>query len=168
MVKLPSYWIDKILLHEPEYDDGYFEEIDWLLDLFVKGLRTESVSISLSFLAYLCSPRTELMRPQDLEIYRRANVFERLLSLYNSPTLATSAKRKILHVIYRATQVGGSTTLVTRAATISWIQSQIAGLDNNDLTIKALANAVHDTADHDRINKWSSAALPHVVEHIAG
>ncbi|KAJ9230258.1 hypothetical protein DTO169E5_8493 [Paecilomyces variotii] len=146
VVKLPSYWIDKILLHEPEYDDGYFEEIDWLLDLFVKGLRTES----------------------DLEIYRRANVFERLLSLYNSPTLATSAKRKILHVIYRATQVGGSTTLVTRAATISWIQSQIAGLDNNDLTIKALANAVHDTADHDRINKWSSAALPHVVEHIAG
>lgn len=144
--KLPSYWIDKILLHEPEYDDGYFEEIDWLLDLFVKGLRTE----------------------QDLEIYRRANVFERLLSLYNSPTLAASAKRKILHIVYRATQVGGSTTLVTRAAIISWIQSQIAGLDNHDLTIKALVSAVHNTADHDRINRWSSAALPHVVEHITG
>ncbi|KAL1863330.1 hypothetical protein Plec18170_000164 [Paecilomyces lecythidis] len=144
--KIPSYWIDKILLHEPEYDDGYFEEIDWLLDLFVKGLRTE----------------------QDLEIYRRANVFERLLSLYNSPTLAASAKRKILHIVYRATQVGGSTTLVTRAAIISWIQSQIAGLDNHDLTIKALVSAVHNTADHDRINRWSSAALPHVVEHIAG
>lgn len=49
VVKLPSYWIDKILLHEPEYDDGYFEEIDWLLDLFVKGLRTENVRIFLSF-----------------------------------------------------------------------------------------------------------------------
>lgn len=41
--KIPSYWIDKILLHEPELDDGYFEEIAWLLDLLVKGLRTERV-----------------------------------------------------------------------------------------------------------------------------
>lgn len=41
--KIPSYWIDKILLHEPELDDGYFEEITWLLDLLVKGLRTERV-----------------------------------------------------------------------------------------------------------------------------
>lgn len=48
--KIPSYWIDKILLHEPELDDGYFEEIAWLLDLLTKGLRTERVSIlSLSY-----------------------------------------------------------------------------------------------------------------------
>lgn len=161
--KLPSYWIDKILLHEPEYDDGYFEEMDWLLDLFVRGLRTETVSTLVP-----TSSTLELIRLQDLEIYRRANVFERLLSLYNSPTLATSAKRKILHVLYRATQVGGSTTLITRVATVSWIQSQIAGLDSNDLTIKALVTAVHDSADHDRIDRWSSATLPHVVERIAG
>lgn len=41
--KIATYWIDKILLHEPELDDGYFEEINWLLDLFVKGLRTGTV-----------------------------------------------------------------------------------------------------------------------------
>lgn len=41
--KIPSYWIDKILLHEPELDDGYFDEIDWLLGLFVKGLRSKAV-----------------------------------------------------------------------------------------------------------------------------
>lgn len=46
--KIPTYWVDKILLHEPELDDGYTEEIDWLLDLFVKSLRTEAVSL-LSF-----------------------------------------------------------------------------------------------------------------------
>lgn len=42
--KIPSYWIDKIFLNEPELDDGYFEEIDWLLGLFVKGLRSKAVS----------------------------------------------------------------------------------------------------------------------------
>lgn len=42
--KIPTYWVDKILLHEPELDDGYFDEIDWLLGLFVKALRTEAVS----------------------------------------------------------------------------------------------------------------------------
>lgn len=45
--KIPSYWIDKILLHEPDYDDGYFEEINWLLDVFVKGLRTPNVGRSI-------------------------------------------------------------------------------------------------------------------------
>lgn len=43
--KLPSYWIDKILLHEPDLDDGYYEEISWLLDIFIKGLRTKTVSL---------------------------------------------------------------------------------------------------------------------------
>jgi nucleolar pre-ribosomal-associated protein 1 len=46
--KIPTYWVDKILLHEPELDDGYFDEIDWLLNLFVKALRTEAVSLLFS------------------------------------------------------------------------------------------------------------------------
>lgn len=45
MEKIATYWVDKILLHEPELDDGYFEEINWLLDLFVKGLRTGAVCL---------------------------------------------------------------------------------------------------------------------------
>lgn len=42
--KIPSYWIDKILLREPEYDDSHLEEVVWLLDLLISGLRSESVS----------------------------------------------------------------------------------------------------------------------------
>lgn len=44
--KIPSYWIDRIFLQEPELDDGYFEEIDWLLSLFVKALRSKAVRSS--------------------------------------------------------------------------------------------------------------------------
>lgn len=43
IAKIPSYWIDKILMHESEYDDSHYEEVSWLLDLFVNGLRTEKV-----------------------------------------------------------------------------------------------------------------------------
>lgn len=42
--KLPAYWMNKILLNEPELDNGYFEELSWLLDLLVSGLRTNAVS----------------------------------------------------------------------------------------------------------------------------
>ena len=53
--KIPSYWIDKILLHEPELHDGYSEEINWLLGLFIRGLRTKSVSQSWFFLILVFS-----------------------------------------------------------------------------------------------------------------
>ena len=51
--KIPSYWIDKILLHEPDLDDGYSEEINWLLDMLVRGLRTRAVSSSFFFFLFL-------------------------------------------------------------------------------------------------------------------
>lgn len=51
--KIPSYWIDRILLHGPEVDDGYFDEIDWLLGLLVKGLRSKAVGLFRCFFADL-------------------------------------------------------------------------------------------------------------------
>ncbi|KAJ5677769.1 Nucleolar pre-ribosomal-associated protein 1 N-terminal [Penicillium maclennaniae] len=143
--KIPSYWIDKIFLHEPELDDGYFDEIDWLLGLFVKSLRSKA----------------------DMEVYRRANVFERILSLYQSPSLGSSARRKILHVIYRAAQVGGSTTLITRAAVISWIQLQIAEADDKEVALlSALARALYKMSDRERVDAWSNGTLESTVEAI--
>ncbi|KAL4821447.1 ribosome 60S biogenesis N-terminal-domain-containing protein [Aspergillus spinulosporus] len=143
--KIPSYWIDKLLLHEPELDDGYFEETAWLLDLLVKGLRTE----------------------QDMEIYRRANVFERVLSFYDSPGAGFSAKKKILHLVYRSTQVHGSTTLITRAGIISWIQSQIPSVTGRDAsTLTAMAQSLLQSSDHDRTAKWSGGAVQRAVEQI--
>ncbi|KAE8376892.1 ribosome 60S biogenesis N-terminal-domain-containing protein [Aspergillus bertholletiae] len=144
--KIPSYWIDKILLHEPELDDGYFEETNWLLNLLIKGLRTEN----------------------DMEIYRRANVFERALSFYESPGPSLSSKRKILHLLYRSTQVQGSTTLITRAGIVSWIQSQIPTLGGKEVpTFTAMASSLYESSEHDRVMKWSGGYVAQVVENIA-
>ena len=104
-----------------------------------------------------------------MEIYRRANVFERVLSFYESPSAGFSSKRRILHLLYRSTQVGGSTTLITRAAAISWIQSQIVAMNARDAsTISALAHAVDQSSDHERVDRWSGGAMKQTVESIAG
>ncbi|KAL5338556.1 ribosome 60S biogenesis N-terminal-domain-containing protein [Aspergillus crustosus] len=143
--KLPSYWIDKILLHEPELDDGYFEEVGWLLDLLIAGLRTE----------------------QDMDIYRRASLFERILSYYESPSADFSAKKKIIHLVYRSVQVHGATTLITRAGIISWIQSQLPAVTDKDAgTLSAMAQSLYQSSDHDRVEKWSGGAVLWAVEHI--
>lgn len=42
--KLPSYWIDKVLLNPPENDTAHGEELEWLLDTMIEGLRTKEVS----------------------------------------------------------------------------------------------------------------------------
>ena len=45
--KLPSYWIDKIMLHPPSDDDAHDHEVGWLLDALLDGLRTPSVGTPL-------------------------------------------------------------------------------------------------------------------------
>jgi nucleolar pre-ribosomal-associated protein 1 len=103
-----------------------------------------------------------------MEIYRRANVFERILSLYQSPTLSEVARRKILHIIYRAAQVGGSTTLITRAAVISWIQVQVAEGDVKEVALlAALARTLYETSDRERVDAWSAGTVEHALKEIS-
>lgn len=102
-----------------------------------------------------------------MEIYRRANVFERVLGLYQSPSLTPSTRRTILHIIYRAAQVGGSTTLITRAAIISWIQVQLAEADAKDAALlAALARSLYETSDRERVNTWSNGTIEQALEQI--
>ena len=42
--KLPSYWVDKILLNPPIEEEAHYQELEWLLDTLVDGLRTPAVS----------------------------------------------------------------------------------------------------------------------------
>lgn len=103
-----------------------------------------------------------------MEVYRRANVFERLLSLYQSPSLNESSRRNILHIIYRAAQVGGSTTLITRAAVMSWIQVQTAEVEKTkDIALlAALAQTLYDTSDRERVDAWSAGTIERALEQI--
>lgn len=102
-----------------------------------------------------------------MEIYRRVNVFERFLTLYHSPGLNKDLKKKILHLLVRATQVGGSTTLLTRAAAMSWVRGQAAGVDSHEAILHKLAQDMYDSCDQERVNKWSAGVMSKVVADIA-
>lgn len=101
-----------------------------------------------------------------MEIYRRANVFERFLALYHSPGLTKDIRKKILHLLVRASQIGGSTTLLTRAAALTWVRSQAAGVDSHESILRKLAQDMYDCCDQERVNKWSAGAMSKIVADI--
>lgn len=46
LARLPSYWVDRILLNSPDDNDAFYQEVEWLLDTLTDGLRTPNVSNS--------------------------------------------------------------------------------------------------------------------------
>lgn len=105
---------------------------------------------------------------QDMELYRRANVWERILTLYQLSTLPESARRKILHIVYRAAQVGGSTTLITRAAILSWVEVSLIDASVKEAALlRALAQKIFDTCDRGRVAAWSHGGAAGLVARIA-
>jgi nucleolar pre-ribosomal-associated protein 1 len=103
-----------------------------------------------------------------MELYRQCNVFERCLSFYESPGVTRDMRTKILHLVYRSSEVGGSTTLITRAGILSWIQSQVhaARGDGSDVILRLLMRHLYDSCDRERVEKWGGKALAEAVEQM--
>jgi nucleolar pre-ribosomal-associated protein 1 len=134
----PTWELDKLplmykIMHDaPSLDDAHYLEIAWLLNYMFAGLRT----------------------PADMAIYRKRRVFERVLSLYNNPYLAPGLRDKILRILFRATTIeGGSTTLITRFSTMTWLQAQVAL--GGGIPLKVLMERIVDSCDRSRVGKWS-------------
>ncbi|KAH8593447.1 ribosome 60S biogenesis N-terminal-domain-containing protein [Bisporella sp. PMI_857] len=122
----------KILDEAPSLDDAHYLEIAWLLNYMTDGLQT----------------------PADMSIFRKRRVFEKLFSLYNNPYLAPGLRDKILRILYKATTIeGGSTTLITRFSSVTWLQAQAALIDGT--TLKALLQKILESSDQKRIQGWS-------------
>ena len=47
VTKLPSYWVSRILLNPPTEDDAHYQEVEWLLDTLMDGLRSNAVRLPL-------------------------------------------------------------------------------------------------------------------------
>ena len=135
--RLPSYWVDKIILNPPDDDDAYHKEIHWLLEVLTDALRTEA----------------------DLNIFCKRGVFERVLALYESPvTSSRKVKELVLRLLFRASVIpGASTTLVTRFGMMAWIVEQVSKKDEYEGTLKRLARRLNDTYTG-RIGMWSKGS----------
>ena len=140
--KLPSYWVDKAILHAPTEDDGHYAEVEWLLEILIDGLRTSA----------------------DMSIYWRCNILERLLTLTWSPSLPESCFEKIVDLLFRCTYVDGSTTLITRCGLIGWIASCLtrkAGRSRDRMLL--LAKRAHKTCDQGKIDAWSDGSFDKIL-----
>lgn len=136
--KLPSYWIDKIVLHPPTNDDSHYHEIEWLLDLLINGLRDAN----------------------DMDLYRRCHTIERMLTLAASPKVPQLCLGKIIDLLFRSTYVNGSTTLITRCGLISWLSINMVIRDDSlKAKLKVLAQRIYETSDQMRVNEWSSGSI---------
>jgi nucleolar pre-ribosomal-associated protein 1 len=135
--KLPNYWIENTILYQPEEDDAYWKEAQWVLDWLVDGLRM----------------------PADLEILRKTGVFERVMSFCSSPGVVghQQVKHKVLEMVWRATFVdGGSTTIVTRTGVLAWLSMMTEGSTSVEAELK---KRVLETCDRVKIEEWSGFEL---------
>ncbi|KAH7089101.1 ribosome 60S biogenesis N-terminal-domain-containing protein [Paraphoma chrysanthemicola] len=142
---LSEFW-HSIVASEPDDDGTYHQEVDWFLQYLLDSLRT----------------------PQDMEYFRKSNIFEQLLGHYVSQSCAVSAKEKILKLLLRATHVDGSTTLITRCGLIPWIRMMLDNQDPRHRTLKTLASRTYETCDQGRVDEWSAGSAAGLVASIVG
>jgi nucleolar pre-ribosomal-associated protein 1 len=129
-----TYWIDKIL-HSKSEDDSYWEEVLWLLQWLVDGLRSEA----------------------DLNILRKESVFETVMAHFASPRADKKIKEKVLELLWRATWVdGGSNTLITRFGVLTWLDIQ---KKKGSMEAALLKQRFLETCDQDKVEEWASLPL---------
>ncbi|KAK5165293.1 uncharacterized protein LTR77_009391 [Saxophila tyrrhenica] len=135
--KLPTHLLKRTVLSEPEEDDSYWKEVQWVLDWLVDGTRTVD----------------------DLEILRKGKVFEQIMSLCSSPGSGARVKERVLELLWRVTFIeGGSTTLIKRTGSLSWLnmvpgEERIAGL------MQGLRKRIVETCDQEEIEEWGGVSI---------
>jgi nucleolar pre-ribosomal-associated protein 1 len=135
----------KILDEGPTHDDAHYAETSWLLTCMLVGLRTEA----------------------DMAMYHKRRVFEKLFSIYNNAYLAAGLRDKILKILFRATKIeGGSTTLITRFSSMTWLQAQVAL--GGGMPLKVLMETILEFCDKKRVGKWSKWAFSTVKTDTLG
>lgn len=136
VARLPSYWLANTALSVPDEDDAYWKEVQWVLGWLVEGVRTAV----------------------DVDIFRRGGVFEKVMSIYNSPAASVKlVKENVMELLFRVTCVEGfSNVLITRCGVLSWLD--MVKSSDDDLA-ELLKRRVLETCDRERIEQWSGVGL---------
>lgn len=113
---------------------------------------------------FLTASKTHVIEwtEQDMEIYRRCHILERLLCALASSSMPNTCNEKIINLLYHCSFVGGSSTLITRYGLLSWVNIMVkAGHPavSDVQNLKRLAIQVYETSEKGRIDDWSGAAV---------
>ncbi|CUS10634.1 unnamed protein product [Tuber aestivum] len=130
--------------------EEYHREIFWILNVLEAGLKTE----------------------EDLDLYRKRNVFGNCLNVYNSPYTSNKEKEKVVELLWNAAGIeGGGTTLITRNGIISWTEHQLSGaLSAEDrILMKRLGARLFESSAKEHISEWSKGDIEyHLRDGILG
>lgn len=145
---LPRKLVASFLLAPPSDADpqAHHQEAAWLLAYLLDALRT----------------------PADMEVFRVANVFEKVLSYYSSGSCSVANREVIVKLLIRAAtgEVGGSTTLVTRVGVVSWAGEMLDRGDRRGKMLRVLVGRVWEGCDKERVRNWSAGTMEGVVRGI--
>ena len=141
---LPRKFASLTLASAPDEDAGHHKEAAWYLDYLLDCLRT----------------------PEDMEIFRTNNMFERLLGYYESKACAIASREKIVSVLLRAAAVDGATTLVTRCGLVNWIYAMVNANDHRQGELRVLAGRVYELCDREKVDEWGSGTVGVLVKAI--
>ncbi|KAI1423287.1 ribosome 60S biogenesis N-terminal-domain-containing protein [Xylaria sp. FL1777] len=133
-----------ILQEGPTLDGSYYTEISWLLGFLIDSLRT----------------------PQDVALFHKRKVYERLFALVANPYMRINLRIQVLRVLYRTTCIaGGSDTVITRFGAVSWLVAQkVATVDDVEKRLyQAMAMRLWETCDQKRIAIWSKGSIEKLI-----
>lgn len=136
--------LQDILQEGPTEDGAFYSEVSWLLGLLLESLRT----------------------PEDIALFHKRKVFERLLALPCNPFMGPNLRTQVLRIVYRATGItGGSDTLITRFGAVGWVLARrdaAGGVERG--VYQALLRRLWETCDQRRIAVWSEKGVGRLVE----
>ena len=145
----PTWDLDKLpLVHAvistpPSLDDARYAELEWLLE-------------------YL---HISLVGKEELSIFHKRRVFEKILGLYSNVYLSDLLREKILQIIWQATEVeGGSETLLTRFGVVSWLSAQVAMDAKKGLVARVVLEKLLDTCSEERLEKWTGRTYKQILD----
>ena len=99
-----------------------------------------------------------------MELYRKSNVFERMLALYSSDLCPEAHQKQISELIYRSLTVHGGMTLITRLGIESWFASEMSGGQRTGDLLSELAKMAHDRTNVEAVERWKFPAADKAQE----
>ncbi|GAM90203.1 hypothetical protein ANO11243_082440 [Dothideomycetidae sp. 11243] len=131
--KLPEFFLDKALLDVPDEEDKYWPQLEWILEMFLGGIR----------------------RAEDVHVLESRSCFERILNIVNSPEVTSSVARLVFQLIHRVVLVDGSTGLIMNAGLSEWLAICGHGYRWRGESLAELSRLVEERADSARLKEWN-------------
>lgn len=76
------------------------------------------------------------------------------MSLYGIATTNDAMRERILELLFRASEVGGSQILATRAGVLTWLEAQKMMKGPNQAVVDALFHLIESRCDPKQLEDW--------------